>query len=49
MIKIAVISDIHGNKLALDNVLEDINKFNPATIIIIKLITMVVTEIDGVK
>ncbi len=29
MIKIAVISDIHGNKLALDNVLEDINKFNP--------------------
>ncbi len=29
MIKIAVISDIHANKLALEAVLEDINKFNP--------------------
>ena len=27
--KIAVISDIHANKDALDKVLEDINKFNP--------------------
>lgn len=29
MIKIAVISDIHANKLAFDRVLEDIDKFNP--------------------
>lgn len=27
--KIAVISDIHANKLALDSVLDDINEFNP--------------------
>jgi len=27
--KIAVISDIHANKLALDKVLEDIKQFNP--------------------
>ena len=27
--KIAVISDIHANKLALDKVLEDIEQFNP--------------------
>ena len=29
MTKIAVISDIHANKLAYDAVMEDINKFNP--------------------
>lgn len=33
--KIAVISDIHANPLALDAVLEDINKFNPDKIFIL--------------